>query len=213
MIQRIGLLVAAAMTVCLSAQASAATIFVAPFAGYSIGSAGLGTNTSNDGFGYRPNDRGGSLDDSGHWGVKLGYARDDYTEYYLLYSHQRSTLQQYADGINYPIVDLSVQYLHLGGTHYLTSGPLQPYLDGSLGVIHFSPNVSDDINDRFSIAIAGGARYLFSSHFSVFAELRGLATFFANDDSVSCQRDRNCVWSVDKSFWQGQANLGLQLRF
>lgn len=196
-------------------SASQAGFYLAPYGGYTIGSGGLAVDQADSSYGYYRDEQrqSNSLNSSAHWGVMLGYSRNDAADFYVLYNQQQSKLQQRYDGSNHTVVDLTVHYLQLGGTRYLTAGPLQPYIGGSLGFVHFSPDASADLNDRFAISIAGGMRYLFDKHLAAFAELRGIATYFDHDDDQACQWRQNCIWSMDQTLWQGQANLGVQLRF
>ncbi|KFZ36937.1 hypothetical protein HR45_12870 [Shewanella mangrovi] len=183
-----------------------ADVFVAPFAGYSVGSDGIDLTRYDDG--------AGKQQDSAHAGIMLGLSQGRYGDVYLLYSRQRSDLL--ADqGYGYDAIDrMTLEYWHLGGTLYFSQSDLRPYVGSSIGLTRFSPDSSVDATNRFSLGLAAGVTYALSNNLALFAELRTFATFFGNDSGLSCGRDDDCRWYISRdTFWQGQANLGLQLRF
>jgi len=192
----------------LNTELVAAEVFVAPFGGYSFGSSEL-TTTDNDGL----EQSSINIAESNHWGIMAGVTTPDPGSIYLLYSHQSTRLSVTSD-VNQPIVtDLATDYLHLGGALYFPQGDFRPYITTSVGLTQMRPGDSLSNETNFSLGIGGGAEYQVSSHFSLFADIRGYAIFINSSQSLFCNSG-NCKWLIDsEAMWQGQVNLGAKLLF
>lgn len=190
------------LSVCSSAWAD---VFIAPFTGYSLGSDGVNLARYDNG--------DAKLQDSFHGGVMLGLAQRGYGDVYLFYSRQQSDLLLHRDAAA-PLDQMTIEYWHLAGTLYFSDSALRPYVSSSIGLSRFSPDSARDTTNKFSLGLATGLNYQFTTNLALFAEFRGFATFFGDDSSIACRSDERCTWYISRdTFWQGQANLGLQFRF
>ncbi|NQZ50993.1 MAG: porin family protein, partial [Moritella sp.] len=146
-------------------------------------------------------------------GIMVGVTTPDPGSIYLLYSHQ-STEISIGDNLNQSeVTALDTDYLHLGGALYFPQGKFRPYVTTSVGLTQMRPSGSVSIETDFSMGVCGGADDLLTPSLSLFADLRGYATFIGSSQSLSCNSG-NCKWLVDAELmWQGQANLGATLTF
>jgi len=205
----IEILKVAVVALCMLVNTKAvAEVFVAPFGGYSFGSSELSAS-DNDGV------EKSSLKfaESNNWGVMAGVTTADPGSIYLLYSHQPSQLKVTSNLNQGVITDLDVDYLHIGGALYFPKGNFRPYITTSAGLTQMRPDDSFSNETNFSLAIGGGAEYQIAPRFSVFADIRGYATFINSSQSLFCNNG-NCKWFVDAELmWQGQVNMGAKLIF
>ncbi|MCH1924291.1 outer membrane beta-barrel protein [Shewanella sp. C32] len=189
------------LSVCSSSWAE---VFVAPFGGYSIGSDGINLARYDDG--------AAQLKDSVHGGIMLGLAQRGYGDVYLFYSRQQTDLLLQRDVA--PPEEMTLEYWHLAGTLYFSEGDVRPYVASSIGLTRFAADAARGSTNKFSLGLATGLNYQLAHNLALFTELRGFATFFGDDSGIACRRDEQCTWYISRdTFWQGQANLGLQFRF
>ncbi len=148
---------------------------ITPFAGYRMGGD----------FDVGDMDLDADLDDHGSFALALDLARDPYSQYELFYSRQESQLAQ-----DSPIgpLDLTVEYLQLGGTLVVSDQPaFTPYIIAGLGVTRFSPDASGtEDSTHFSFSLGGGLRFPVSQRFSLRLEARGHLTFVDTDTALFC---------------------------
>ncbi|SDI53707.1 Opacity protein [Ferrimonas sediminum] len=182
--------------------------FVAPFGGYSFGANDFDLSNTED-------DNSGSLsiEESGHYGAMAGAMVDDTGSVYLYYSHQDTDLRSGGAFSPQLLESLSVDYLHLGGTRYYPQAQFNPYISASIGLTQLRPGGDLSNETKFSMGLGTGLEYELGQRLSFFAEIRGFATFTDSEGGILCDGE-GCVWKIKSGmFWQGQANLGLRLRF
>lgn len=147
---------------------------VAPFIGYQVGG------------NFRDIDTGQhySLDPHTVFALALDAPADLSSQYELFYSRQPTVLK----GNGFAPLDVTVEYLHVGGTIPLDDSPrARPYLAGGLGVTRFSPNDPTANQDTvFSMSLALGLRAPLTRHLSVRLEGRGLLSFMDSSAAVFC---------------------------
>jgi len=185
-----------------------AEVFVAPFAGYSFGASEFDITADNTG-------EPGSLkiSESNHYGFMAGVTTKDPGDIYFLYSHQGTELRSGGSFSPNVITDLNVDYFHLGGSLFFPNGNLKPYVTASLGLTQMRPGDNYSTESRFSMGFGAGIEYQMTEAFSLFADARGYATFVNSSSALFCDGGE-CLWSISSDImWQGQANLGLKLKF
>jgi hypothetical protein len=114
----------------------------------------------------------------------------------LLYSRQRTSLEEGNEAMASEVFDLDVHYLHAGGT-VLTerTADWQGFLSGGLGLTHFSPIPSGpDSETRASMSIGLGARWMPTSNVGFRLETRWYGTLFNENTSIFCSG--GCVFTV-----------------
>ncbi|UJF22998.1 outer membrane protein [Shewanella sp. OMA3-2] len=199
--------------VCMAAFAlmstmSVAEIFVAPFGGYSFASNGLEVSVND----AQTNFTELNITESSNVGLMLGITTQDPGNMYFLYSRQETDLRQGSLSSD-KLTELEVNYVHLGGTLYFPNGNLKPYITASAGLTQLRPNKEYSSETHFSMGIGGGIAYEVTQNVSVFADVRGYATFLNSDSGLFCN-PASCVWQITGDLmWQSQANIGLEFAF
>jgi hypothetical protein len=201
-------IVVVAICVLVNTKVAVAEVFVAPFGGYSFGSSALSAIDENG-----VEQSSVNFAESNHWGVMAGVTTPDPGSIYLLYSHQPSQLKVTSNLNQDVISSLDVDYLHIGGALYFPKGNFRPYITTSAGLTQMRPGDSFSNETNFSMGIGGGAEYQITPRFSLFADVRGYATFISSSQALFCNSG-NCKWFVDADLmWQGQLNAGAKLLF
>lgn len=187
---------------------AAAEAFVAPFGGYSFGMSDFSSidNTTQE-------VSTAKVAESEHWGIMAGVTTPDPGNVYLLYSHQPTKLAVGSDSTQAQITDLSIDYLHIGGSLYFPKGKFRPYITTSAGLTQMRPSGAFSNETNFSLGIGGGAEYQLTPRFSLFADIRAYANFISSSKSLFCDSG-DCTWLVNGDLmWQGQVNMGAKLMF
>jgi opacity protein-like surface antigen len=156
-----------------------------------------------------------SLADHGAFAVTADLRADPGTQYELFYSREATGLH---GNSAIPPTDVTVEYLHLGGTVLLDDEPrIKPYVAGGLGITRFTPGQEGNTDTRFSVSFGLGLRWPVTRHFSVRLEGRGLLTLVNSDTAVFCRSDQSglvCrIHGNGQTFLQGQFLAGAALAF
>ena len=182
------------------------TYGITPFAGYTVG--GRFTDTTNTG---SHADVGNHLS----YGLALDLSTDQFSQYELLYSRQSTTLH----GPSLTPADITIQYLHIGGSIPLADWPRsQPYLVVTVGATRFSPDAPYSTDStRFSASLGTGLRVPLNSHLALRLEARGFATFLSTNTALFCRSNQAgglcLLHGSGSAFFQGEALAGLTYTF
>ena len=177
------------------------TYGITPFAGYSVG----GT------FKFTDTDTHADVHDHLSYGLALDLSTDQSSQYELFYSRQSTSLR----GPSLAPADITIQYLHIGGSIRLADWPrLQPYLVATIGATRFSPDAPAAIdNTYFSASLGTGLRVPLNSHLALRLEARGFATFLNTSTNLFCRSNQAgglcLVHGSGSTFIQGEALAGL----
>lgn len=196
-------LIAGCLTVSVPSHAD---VFIAPFGGYSFGGNGLEVLVSDETTTDLEMNEGGSA------GLMLGITTNDPGNIYLLFSRHNTDLRQ---GLlsSEVLTDLDVNYFHLGGTLYFPNGHFKPYITASAGLTQLRPDKQYSSETNFSMGFGGGVAYELTDNVSLFADIRGYATFVNSTGGLFCNETR-CVWQIEGDLmWQGQTNIGVAVTF
>ncbi len=153
------------------------------------------------------------LDDHSAFAVAADLRANDSSAYELFFSRESTRLNAFETG-----TDVTVSYLHLGGTLLLDDSdrPLKPYAVGGLGVTRLQPAEDGSSRTRFSGSLGLGLRYAATTHLSLRLEGRGFVTLM-NNDSVFCKSDQAgllCrVHGNGTTFIQGELLAGAAFSF
>jgi hypothetical protein len=155
------------------------------------------------------------LDAGGSWGIDLGLYRDQTSFYELLYSTQEVGLD--SNEAAHEGVDVTTVYYQFGGTLFFPAEQwMVPFLSFTLGATQFSADGFDS-ETKFSMSLGGGFRLPITDNFGATLGLRGYLTFVDSDTDYFCSsngENGTClVRSSGSTFFQGEATLGLTLRF
>jgi len=189
-----------------TAVQAADNVQITPFTGYRAGGEFEDYNTGRE----------ISLSEDQSYGFTLGLAgvggSNMITEF--LYSVQSTDLS--TKGLVLPggVIDVEVEYFHIGRKRYLASPP-NAYVVGSVGATHFEPDVSGLSSDsRFSLGFGTGIDIPFTPRLGLRLEGRGFATLLNSNGAMFCSTGGSCSLAVAGSvLWQFEANAGLIFRF
>jgi opacity protein-like surface antigen len=156
-----------------------------------------------------------SLADHGAVALTADLRADAGSQYELFYSREATDLRGSAD---VPRTNVTVEYLHLGGTLLLDDEPkIKPYMAGGLGIARFTPGEAGNTDTRFSASLGLGLRWPVTRHFSVRLEGRGFVTLVNPDAAVFCRSDQEgllCrIRGSGQAFFQGEFLAGAAWAF
>jgi len=181
------------------------TYTLTPFAGYRFG----GT------FKFADTDTHANVRNHLSYGLAFDVSTNRSSQYELFYSRQSTTLH----GSSLAPSDITVQYLHIGGSIPLADSPrFEPYLVATIGATRLSPDSPTGIDRTyFSASLGTGVKIPFSTHLALHLEARGFATFFGSNTSILCRSDQSgglCqIQGRGSAFFQGDALAGLAYTF
>lgn len=199
---------ASLVSLAIFVSSAQAEVFVSPFGGYSFGSSEFDIGEVNT-----PESTGSlKISESEHYGVMVGVTTNDPGNIYFLYSTQQTDLRS-SSFTSDVFTDIDVDYFHIGGSLFFPKGKLKPYVTASAGATHMRPSNDFSSETRFSMGLGGGVAYDISPKVSLFADVRGYATFVNSDNTFFCGPSE-CLWHISADvMWQGQANVGLEVRY
>jgi len=156
-----------------------------------------------------------SLADHGAFALTADLRVDEGTQYELFYSREATGLR---GNTGVPRTNVTVEYLHLGGTLLLNDEPkIQPYMAGGLGITRLTPGEEGSTDTRFSLSLGVGLRWPVTRHFALRLEGRGFVTLVNPDAAVFCRSDQNgllCrVRGSGQTFIQGEFLAGAAFAF
>lgn len=146
-------------------------------------------------------------------GISVDWSYTKNTMYELVYSHQETQL---LSGTASPdvLIDLDIDYLHIGGIYLWPGERVQPYLVGTFGLTHFKPT-SGGYNSkiRSSIGFGLGSRVKLTKRLYLMFEARGYSTIF-NSGSVTLCGNAGCkIFISSDALWQSELKAGLTFKF
>jgi hypothetical protein len=201
---------AATLIVCLlvlgvTSTASAQTFEITPFGGWRFGGGFADFETGAD----------LDVDDSLSYGVILSIPWNDppRSRVELIWSRQDTTVSP--PGTSDPLLDLDVQYLHIGGMvpFKTPNNTLETLISGGMGATFMRPGTDGAGSEvGFSLSVGVGLLYRASDHIGIRLEARGYYTFTEADAAVFCAG--GCVIAFSTGgFGQGELTAGLQIAF
>ena len=195
------LLIAAGTLLALFAAPASAQMTATLYAAY-VGSDGV-YNASTD--------AKADIRSSAAFALALGTVLDASREVQLFYSQQSTTL---APGNGAAPFDLTIRYLHLGGTVFIDQPIARGwYVAGGLGATQFSPSTSGYGTEfRGSMNLGFGYYWPLGDHVALRAEARGFATFVNSEGGFLCSG--GCVVVLKSGvFLQYAGLIGLTASF
>jgi opacity protein-like surface antigen len=212
---------------CLKGFAVAAALLFAPFSqGQELGDNEIPrfSLTPNGGysFGGEFEDEDGNLavevDDAAHFGLIFNLRESRNTQWEIFYARQETEADTSEVSATQPVVDINVQYLHLGGTYVADGNRARPFLAAGIGATRFDPGpLTFDSENFFSFGIGAGWQLQPTDRLGLRLEGRLLGTFLRSDSALFCETgfDENvCAIEADSDmYWQFQTSLGVVFGF
>ncbi len=177
---------------------------VTPFYGYQFGG-----DFENAETGQRYDLAGGACA-----GTQLDIHLSEITQLEFYFSRQETELESAGLFPTDTFFDLDVSYYHIGGTLLISDKHFQPFVVGTLGATHLSPEpASIGSLTRFSVGLGGGVRYFPTEHLGLYLAGRGLFTFIDSDTHIRIESGSTTVQMYADGLWQAVLQAGLILRF
>ena len=122
--------------------------------------------------------------------------RHDNRDMELLYSRQKTRLEEASAVPAGELIALDVHYLHLGGTVFSEEfNGVSGFLSGGLGVTRFNPSPGGAVSEnRASLSLGMGARWMPTSRVGLRLEGRLFGTLFNSNTAVFCSG--GCTFAV-----------------
>ena len=147
-------------------------------------------------------------------GAMLSFDLSDISQLEFYFSRQQTEVEGPGLFPTEILFDLDIDYYHLGGTLLMSEGPWQPFVVGSLGATHLSPESSSAGSlTRLSLGLGGGLRYLPNEHLGLYLAARGFLTFIDSQTHITIRSGSTTIQMNTDGLWQGILQAGLILRF
>jgi len=191
----------------MNSPVRAADFEITPFAGYTTGGEFTNAETGNT---LR-------FDETSSYGIMLDFRQagdsDSWIEVYL--SRQQTKLK--ADQglfVGNPLLDVNVEYYHIGGTYGQATGKIRPFVVGTFGATHMVPKQGGlDSETKFSLSLGGGVRLYLTEHVGIRLDARWFGTLFNGSGGVFCSNGACLVTVQGDVLSQYTANAGIILAF
>jgi opacity protein-like surface antigen len=185
----------------------AADFEVTPFAGYTMGGDFQDAETGQS----------LSFNDTSSYGIMLDFRQagdsDSWIEVYL--SRQQTKLK--ADQglfVGNPLLDVDIEYYHLGGTYGQSTGKIRPFVVGTFGATHMVPQGTGlNSETKFSLSLGGGVKLYLTEHVGLRLDARWFGTLFNGSGGVFCSNGACLVTVQGDVLSQYTANAGIILAF
>lgn len=195
----------------MSVPAQAGQFEVTPFAGYTGG--GNFTNAATG--------QSLSLDETASYGILLGFRqapdpKQPGTSWIELYLSRQQTQLRAGQGLfgGNPVLDLDIEYYHLGGTYGQAEGKVQPFVAGGFGATRMVPQQYGlSAETQFSLNLGGGVKWYLTERVGLRFEGRWFATLVSSSGGIFCSNGACLVTVQGDAFTQFTANAGLILAF
>ncbi len=179
-----------------------------PYAGYRMG----GSFDDQDGT------RDFDLDDASAAGLIINGRVEENTQWEVLYGRQSTSVDTAGLFVDDPVLDIDVDYFHIGGTYLFEGTSVRPFIALTLGVTQFSPAPSGFDSERFfSASFGGGWQLNATKRLGLRLEARAFTSFLDNDSELFCESGPvggSCLAIVDSNtLTQWEARAGLVFRF
>jgi hypothetical protein len=157
-------------------------------------------------------------DESNGFGLIAGFRLARNFDLEISYSQSETTLEFDNGFFSTPdgILDIDVEYLHVGINMHFDSGHIQPFLLASVGATRLGAgNELGEFDDevRPSAAIGGGIKAFFTDNFGLRIQGRILSTLIDENEEAFCNRYGCVSYDVDTYLYQAEVAAGLILAF
>lgn len=181
------------------------TVEITPFYGYRFGGSLKDDETGEK---YR-------FDDSACWGGIVLFRLSEMTQLELYHSRQETRLR--ADDSLFggeTVLDLDIDYYHIGGTYVMFDGSWQPFVVGTIGATHLDPRTSGARSlTRFSLGLGGGVRFFPTENLGLYLAGRGVFTSIGSKTMFRSESGRTTVKVDAGGLGQAELEVGAIIAF
>lgn len=160
------------------------------------------------------------VEDAAHYGLILNFRESERTQWEVFYSLQETEadLSDLPPGSPAGTLELSIQYLQIGGTYVGEGLTARPFLAATVGGTRFDPDpLTFDSENFFSFGIGAGWQLQPTERVGLRLEGRLMGTFLGSDTALFCQtgpEENICAITAESDmYWELQTSLGFIFRF
>ena len=158
------------------------------------------------------------LDEGGSYGLIFNARASPVTQWEILYSRQETNANAAGLGLTSPSPDLTIHYLHAGGTYLWDGDTVRPYLAATVGGTYVDISTPGFDSDTFySFSLGLGLQVRPTKRLGLRLEARAFGTFVQADTDLFCQfgpMNNVCALRIDSDImWQTEAIAGVVFRF
>lgn len=158
------------------------------------------------------------LRDSEALGFAFNLLANPNGQYEFIYARQSTEADTRDFFANDPVIELDVEYFHLGGTYLFDGDLARPFIALGVGASRFDPSFDDASSESyFSASLGGGVQIAARNRLGLRLEARVFTTFVDSDSTFFCSSDGgagSCLVQVDsRTLTQWEARAGLVFRF
>jgi hypothetical protein len=182
---------------------------ISPFVGYRFGGSFEDEETEED---Y-------DVENGSSVGFVLNFPAQQYSEYEIYYSHQSTELKTGSLLASESVIDLDIQYLHIGGTYLVDrTKKVQPYIVATVGATRIDPSGADTSADEFfSFSVGGGWKFFPEERIGIRLDGRFLGTVIDSNTDIFCQTGQEgnqcLIQNRGDMLWQFEAQASVIFRF
>jgi len=190
--------------------AMAADVEITPFAGYTMGGEFTDAVTG----------KSLSFDDTSSYGIMVDFKQpmdkeggESWIELY--YSRQQTKLKaDQGPFFGDPLFDVNIEYFHLGGTYGKATGKVKPFVVGTFGATHMTPE-GDGLHSetKFSLSLGGGVKLYLTERVGIRLDARWFGTLFNGSGTAFCSGGACLVNVQGDMLSQYTANAGVIVAF
>ena len=191
-----------------AAHGSETRFEITPFAGYRVGGEFSDTETDVD------------LDvrESSAWGLIVNGKVQANTEWEVLFSRQQAEVDVAELGTPVALIDIDIDYLHVGGTYLFDGEKTRPFIAATVGASRFDPDFDGSSAETFvSGSIGAGVKIQLAERIGLRLEARAFGTLIDNDSRLFCESSSaggTCLIVAEgEILWQTEARAGLSIQF
>jgi len=159
-----------------------------------------------------------NIDSSLNWGFNagVGIAPNLFGEF--MWNRQTTTLAAHHVFTNNAVTLTDQAHVDLYQVSLLYEfwehSPIRPFVVAGIGVTHFDSFGILDFSNRFSYNLGGGVKYRLAPQVALRAELRYSPSRTTSSNTTFCDPSFGCFTTpINNHAQQGQANVGVELRF
>jgi hypothetical protein len=155
------------------------------------------------------------MDDTSSYGIMLDLKQVEETWIELYFSRQQTSLKMNQGMfLSTPVLNVDVEYFHIGGTYGEASGKVKPFVVGTFGATHMTPKGEGlDSVTKFSLSLGGGVKLFVNDRVGLRLEGRWFGTLFDGSGEAFCANGACAVKVQGDLFSQYVANAGLIIAF
>lgn len=153
------------------------------------------------------------LEEGSSFGVIVAFPRDEHGRIELTFSRQETQIE--IDGFltGSPLLDVTVDYIHIGGYYQWGDERTHPFALLSLGLTRIDPESGFDTENDFSVGFGGGVRVDLSKRVGLRFEGRGFMSLGGTREAVFNNGMVTVVYEGADFLWQFEASVGLVFAF